>query len=55
MLAATGSTPLLVNFESMTWKPYEGGGSKDCIAWKIEKAVHYSVHADKVTMDSSTD
>ncbi len=51
MLAATGFTPLLMNLESMTSKPNAGGGSKDCVAWM---AVHYFVHADKVTMDSST-
>ncbi len=28
--AATGFTPLLVNFESMTAKPRAGGGSRDC-------------------------
>ncbi len=55
MLVATGFTPLLVNLESMTSQPIGGGGSKDCIAWKVEKAVHYFVHADKVTTDFSTD
>ncbi len=55
MLAATGPTPLLVNFESMTSKPSVGGCSKDCVTWKIEEAVHYFVHTDKVTTDSSTD
>ncbi len=55
VLAAMGVTPLLVNLESMTSKPSAGGGSKDCIAWKVEKAVHYFVHADKVTTDSSTE
>ncbi len=55
MLAATGFTPLLVNLESTTSKPNAGGGGKDCVAWKIEKAVYYFVHADKeVTTDSST-
>ncbi len=39
----------------MTSKPKAGGGSKDCVAWKVEKAVLYFVHADKVTTDSSTD
>ncbi len=55
MLTATGFTPLLVNLESMTSKPNAGGGSKNCVAWKVEKAVHHVVHADKVTTDSSTD
>ncbi len=52
MLATTGLTPLLVNLQSMTSKPNAGGGS---VAWKVEKAVHYFVHADKVATDSSTD
>ncbi len=52
MLAATGFTPLLANLESLTSKPNAEGGSKNCIAWKIEKAVHYFVNADKVTTDS---
>ncbi len=55
MLAATGFTPLLVNLESMTSKPNASGGSKDCVAWKVEKAMHYFVHADKGTTDFSTD
>ncbi len=25
------------------------------VAWKVEKAVHYFVHVDKVATDSSTD
>ncbi len=54
MLTATGSTPLLVNFESITSKPNVGGGSKDSVAWKFEKAVHDFVHADKVIKESST-
>ncbi len=41
MLAAMGLTPLLVNLESMTSKPNEGGGSKDCVTWKVEEAVDY--------------
>ncbi len=49
--AATGFTPLLVNLESMTTKPNAGGGSKNCVGWKDEKAVH----ADKVTTDFSMD
>ncbi len=28
-----------------------GGGSKNCVAWKVEKAVHFFVHIDKVTTD----
>ncbi len=55
MLAATGFTPLLANLESINSKPNAGGGSKDCAAWKVEVAVHYFLHADKVTTDSSTD
>ncbi len=55
MLTATGFTPLLVNLESMTSKPNVGGDSKNCAAWKAEKAVHYFVYADKVNTDSSTD
>ncbi len=54
MLMVTGFTPLLVNLESMTLKPNAGGSSKDCVAWKVKKAVHF-VHANKVTTDSSTD
>ncbi len=26
-----------------------------CVAWKVEKAVHYFVQTDNVTTDSSTD
>ncbi len=44
MLAATGFVPLLVNLKSMTAKPKADGGSKNCVAWKVEKAVHYFVH-----------
>ncbi len=55
MLTAADFTPLLVNLESMTSKPNAGGGSKDCVAWKVGKAMHNFVHTDKVTMDSSTD
>ncbi len=52
---ATRFALLLVNLcESMTSKPNVGGGSKNCVAWKVEKAVHYFVHADKVSTDSST-
>ncbi len=47
MLATTGFTT--------TSKPNAGGGSKDCGAWKVEKAVHYIEHVNKVTTDSSTD
>ncbi len=32
MLAATGFTPLLVNFECMTSKPNAGGSNKDYVA-----------------------
>ncbi len=35
----------------MTSKPNAGGGSKNCVSWKFEKAVHDFVHADK---ESST-
>ncbi len=55
MLAATSLTPLLVNLQSMISKPNAGGGSKDCVTWKVEEAVHNVVHADKATTDSSTD
>ncbi len=51
MLAATGFTPLLVILESMTSKPKADGGSKNGVAWKVEKAVNYFVQADKVTTD----
>ncbi len=53
-LNATGLTPLLVNLESMTPKTSAGGGSKDCVAWKFEKAMHDFVHADNVIKDFST-
>ncbi len=43
MLAATGFTPLLVNLESVTSKRSAGGSSKDCVEWKVKKAVHYFV------------
>ncbi len=39
MLAMTGLTPLLVNLESMTSKPNASWDSKDCVAWKVGKAV----------------
>ncbi len=55
MLAATVLTLLLVNLESMTSKPYSGGGSKGCVTWKVEGAVHNVVHADNVITDPSTD
>ncbi len=54
MLATTSLTPLLVNLQSMTSKPNAGGGSKDCVTWKVEEVMHNFVHADKVTTDSST-
>ncbi len=41
-------------FESMTSKPRAGGGSKDCIPWKIDKAVCYFVQIDEVTTNSSS-
>ncbi len=55
MLAATRLTPLLVYPKSMTSKANAGGCSKDRITWKVEEAMHYFVHADKVTTDSSMD
>ncbi len=55
MLAATGFTLLLVNLESITSKPKAHGSSKSGVAWEVEKAVHYFVHSDSVTTDSSTD
>ncbi len=45
-------TPLLVNPEGMTSKSNAVEGSKDCVSWKVEKAVYYFVLADKVTADS---
>ncbi len=54
MLATTGFIPLLANLESMTAKPNADGGSKDCVTWKVEEAMHNFVHANKVTTDSST-
>ncbi len=39
----------------MTSKPNAGGGSSNCVKWKIEKAVYYFVHAEKATTDASTD
>ncbi len=38
---ATGFASLLVNLESMTTKTRAGGGSKNCVTWKAEKAVYY--------------
>ncbi len=55
MLATTSLAPLLVNLQSMTSKPSAGGGSKDCVTWKVEEAVHNFVRADKVTTNSFTD
>ncbi len=43
MLTATGFKPLLVNLESMTSKPNASWDSNNCIAWKVENAVHYFV------------
>ncbi len=50
MLATTSLTPL-VNLQTITSKPSAGGGSIDCVTWKVEEAVHYFVHADEVTTD----
>ncbi len=55
MLAAMSLTPLLMNLQSMTSKTNAGGGGKCRVTWEVEEAVHYFVHADKVTTDSSTD
>ncbi len=52
MLAATGFAPLMVNLKSMTTKPNVGGDSKNCVAWKVQKAVHYVVHTGKVSKES---
>ncbi len=52
---ATGFTPLLVNLESMITKSRTGESSKNCAAWKVEKAAHYFVHTDKVIPESSMD
>ncbi len=54
MLTAVGFTPLLVNLESKTSKSNASGGSKNCVTWKVEEGVHDFVHADKITMDSSS-
>ncbi len=55
MLATPGFTRLLVNLESMIAKLEAGVGCKNCVAWKIVKAVDYFDHTDKITADSSTD
>ncbi len=55
MLTANTFTPQLVNLESLTAKPRSGGGSRNCAASKVEEAVHYVVHIDKVTADSYKD
>ncbi len=55
MFAAKYLTPLLVNLEIMTTKPKTDGGSKHCVTWKVEKAVHHFVRIGKVTTESSTD
>ncbi len=39
----------LVNPEYLTSKSKTGGGSKNCVAWKVEKAMHYFAHRDTVT------
>ncbi len=44
ILATPGLTPLSVNLESMTAKPKAGGGRKNCVAWKVVKAVYHCVH-----------
>ncbi len=54
-MAVTGLAQLLVNFEGVTLKSKVGGVSKNCVGWKIEKAVQYCVHTKKATTDSSTD
>ncbi len=55
ILATKSLKPLLVNLQRMTSKPNMGGDSKDLFTWKVKEAVHYFVHADKVTTNSSTD
>ncbi len=35
----------------MISKPNAGGGSKDCVVWKVEKTVQNFAHANKVTTD----
>ncbi len=55
MLATMSLTPLLVNLQSMTSKPNAGGGSKYRVTFKVDVAVHYFVHADKVTSYSYMD
>ncbi len=55
MFAETGFTPLFLDLERMTWKSKAGGGNKSHVAWKVETAMHYFVHADKNTKDYSTD
>ncbi len=55
MLAATGFTPLLVNLESMTLKLNAGGGTKAVSHGKSRRPCIIFLHADKVTMESSSD
>ncbi len=44
ILRTTGFTPLLVNPESLTAKPKARGGSRNCVACKIEKSVPHFLH-----------
>ncbi len=46
---------MLANLQSMNSKPSADGGSKGRVTWKVEEAVLYFLHADKVTTNSSTD
>ncbi len=55
MLAATDFTWLLENLKNMTTMPRVNRGSRNGIVWKVEKAVHFFVHVDKVTTNFSTD
>ncbi len=48
-------TWLLVNLENVTTMPRVDRGSKNGIVRKVEKAVPFFVHADKVTTIFSTD
>ncbi len=50
MLVTTSPTPLLVNLQSMTSKPNVGRGSKDCVIWKVEEAMHNFVHAPRILL-----
>ncbi len=44
-----------MNLESLIAKPKAGGGNKNCVARKGERAMYYFVHTDEVTTDSSLD